>query len=60
MSDNEAEMRIDPARAKALVAQLQSVSERIAAVAKGRNVHTRQDPAYALIPLTPVLIHGEL
>ena len=34
----EPEMRIDPARAKALVSQLQGVSERVAAAAKGRNV----------------------
>lgn len=32
----EVEMKIDPARASALVSQLQSVTERIAAVAKGR------------------------
>lgn len=34
----EAEMKIDPARAKTLVTQLQGVSERVAAAAKGRNV----------------------
>lgn len=32
------EMKIDPARASALVSQIQGVSERIAAVAKGRSV----------------------
>jgi hypothetical protein len=38
MTEAQPEMKIDPARAKALVSQLQSVSERLAAVAKGRNV----------------------
>ncbi|KAK3387441.1 hypothetical protein B0H63DRAFT_493710 [Podospora didyma] len=35
---SETEMKIDPARASALVSQLQGVSERIAAAAKGRSV----------------------
>jgi hypothetical protein len=35
---SNAEMKIDPTRAKALVSQLQDVSGRIAAVAKGRSV----------------------
>jgi hypothetical protein len=34
----EAMLKVDPARAKALVSQLQSVRDRIAAVAKGRPV----------------------
>lgn len=38
MSDGEVDMKIDPARAKALSAQLQAVSERIGKVAAGRNV----------------------
>jgi len=38
MSDQQTEMKIDPARAAALVSQLQAVQERIAAVAKGRAV----------------------
>ncbi|KAI0407799.1 hypothetical protein F4802DRAFT_487875 [Xylaria palmicola] len=37
MSDTE-EMKIDPSRAAALASQIKGVSERIAAVAKGRNV----------------------
>lgn len=32
---SEPEMKVDPARAKALVSQLQEVQQRIAAVAKG-------------------------
>lgn len=35
---SEAEMKVDPARAKALVSQLQEVQQRISAVAKGRPV----------------------
>ncbi|KAL2159755.1 hypothetical protein VTH06DRAFT_1888 [Thermothelomyces fergusii] len=35
---SEIDMKVDPARASALVSQLQSVSDRIAAVAKGRVV----------------------
>jgi hypothetical protein len=38
MSDGEGDMKIDPARAKALSSQLQAVSERIGKVAAGRNV----------------------
>ncbi|KAM0474842.1 hypothetical protein ACHAPX_007363 [Trichoderma viride] len=39
MSDNATEeMRIDPARAQALISQLSSVKDRIAAAAQGRNV----------------------
>ena len=38
MSEGEADMKIDPARAKALSSQLQAVSERIGKVAAGRNV----------------------
>jgi hypothetical protein len=38
MSDGEVDMKIDPARAKALSSQLQAVSERIGKVAAGRNV----------------------
>lgn len=42
MSDNATEqMRIDPARAQALISQLSSVKDRIAAAAQGRNVSTR-------------------
>ncbi len=41
------EMKIDPARAKALVSQLQAVHERIAAVAKDRPVR-----------LLPMLVEG--
>lgn len=35
---SETEMKIDPARAKALISQLQEVQQRITAVAKGRPV----------------------
>ncbi|KAI9158404.1 Pyridoxal phosphate homeostasis protein [Paramyrothecium foliicola] len=38
MSDTTQEMRIDPSRAEALVSQLGSVKERIAAVAGGRKI----------------------
>lgn len=38
MTDTQPEMKIDPARAKALASQLHSVRERLAAAAKGRNV----------------------
>ncbi|KAH7156766.1 hypothetical protein EDB81DRAFT_787846 [Dactylonectria macrodidyma] len=38
MSDTQEEMKIDPSRAQALVSQLNSVKERLAAVANGRNV----------------------
>jgi hypothetical protein len=37
MTDVE-EMKIDPSRAAALASQIKSVSERVAVVAKGRNV----------------------
>lgn len=42
MTDADTEMKIDPARAAALVSQLQSVTERIASAAKGRNVWQSQ------------------
>jgi uncharacterized pyridoxal phosphate-containing UPF0001 family protein len=35
---SETEMKIDPSRASALISQIQAVTERIAAVAKGRAV----------------------
>jgi hypothetical protein len=38
MSDGVVDMKIDPSRAKALSAALQSVSERVGRVAGGRNV----------------------
>ncbi|KAF4976228.1 hypothetical protein FDECE_18496 [Fusarium decemcellulare] len=38
MGDSQEEMRVDSARAQALVAQLNSVKDRLAAVAGGRNV----------------------
>lgn len=38
MSEAAEEMRIDPSRAQALVSQLGAVRERVAAVARGRNV----------------------
>lgn len=39
------EMRVDPARAQALIAQLTSVKDRIGALANGRNVcQSRQNP----------------
>lgn len=42
MSDSATEeMRVDPARAQALVSQLGSVRDRIAAAAQDRNVSTR-------------------
>jgi hypothetical protein len=37
MTDAE-EMKIDPSRAAALASQIKGVSERVAAVAQGRNV----------------------
>lgn len=40
MSDTQEEMKIDPSRAQALILQLGSVKERLAAVANGRNVCT--------------------
>lgn len=44
----DAEMRIDPARARTLVSQLQGVSERVAAAAKGRSVRGNEPPPCAL------------
>jgi hypothetical protein len=38
MREGEVDMKIGPARAKALSSQLQAVSERIGKVAAGRNV----------------------
>ncbi|KAI5462243.1 hypothetical protein BGZ63DRAFT_423526 [Mariannaea sp. PMI_226] len=38
MSESQEDMKIDPARAQALISQLGSVKERLAAVANGRNV----------------------
>ena len=38
MMSDPVEMKVDPARAAALVSQLKGVSEKIAAVAKGRPV----------------------
>lgn len=38
MSESQEEMKIDPSRAQTLVSQLNSVKERLATVANGRNV----------------------
>ncbi|KAJ4271632.1 hypothetical protein NW762_000337 [Fusarium torreyae] len=38
MSESQEEMKVDPSRAQALVSQLNSVKERLSAVANGRNV----------------------
>ncbi|KAF5022007.1 hypothetical protein F66182_5964 [Fusarium sp. NRRL 66182] len=38
MSESQEEMKVDPSRAQALISQLNSVKERLAAVANGRNV----------------------
>lgn len=38
MSETQEEMKIDPSRAQALISQLGSVKDRVAAVANGRNV----------------------
>jgi hypothetical protein len=38
---SETDMKVDPARASALISQLQSVNERIAAVAEGRAVRSK-------------------
>lgn len=46
---SEAEMKIDPARASALASQLQGVSERIAAVAKGQTVSSHPHKPWALL-----------
>jgi hypothetical protein len=40
MTETDIDMKIDPARASALVSQLQGVNERITAVAKGRAVRS--------------------
>ncbi|KAH7347850.1 YggS family pyridoxal phosphate enzyme [Plectosphaerella cucumerina] len=61
MTEAQPEMKIDPARAKALVSQLQSVSERLAAVAKGRNVRlvavSKLKPANDILALLPHVSH---
>ncbi|KZL83970.1 family pyridoxal phosphate enzyme [Colletotrichum incanum] len=64
MTDAQPEMKIDPARAKALISQLQSVQERIAAVAAGRNVRlvavSKLKPANDILALhqaTPPQVH---
>ncbi|KAI8205881.1 hypothetical protein K4K54_001295 [Colletotrichum sp. SAR 10_86] len=58
------EMKIDPARAKALVSQLQAVQERVTAVAAGRNVRlvavSKLKPANDVLALhqaTPPQLH---
>ncbi|KAK6210871.1 hypothetical protein LQW54_005746 [Pestalotiopsis sp. IQ-011] len=55
MSD-EVEMKVDPSRAAALISQLGSVSERVAAVAKGRKVRlvavSKLKPANDILALT--------
>ncbi|KAK6722098.1 hypothetical protein SNK04_000972 [Fusarium graminearum] len=38
MSESQQEMKIDPSRAQVLASQINSVKERLAAVANGRNV----------------------
>lgn len=43
-------MRIDPTRAKTLVSQLQAVSGRIAAAAKGRDVRPCCFPVFSDAP----------
>jgi hypothetical protein len=45
---SETDMKVDPSRAKALVSQLQGVSERIAAVANGRSVRCLSFPSWVL------------
>ncbi|SPO05671.1 related to Putative unspecific racemase [Cephalotrichum gorgonifer] len=61
MSKEEPEMRIDPIRAKALVSQLQTVSEKIAGVAKGRNVRlvavSKLKPANDILALYQAASH---
>ncbi|GKT47151.1 pyridoxal reductase [Colletotrichum spaethianum] len=64
MTDAQPEMKIDPARAKALISQLQSVQERVAAVAAGRNVRlvavSKLKPANDILALhqaTPPQVH---
>jgi hypothetical protein len=41
------EMRLDPARVRALVSQLRGVNDKIAAVSKGRNV--RRAPSISIL-----------
>ncbi|KAK4215003.1 hypothetical protein QBC37DRAFT_282599 [Rhypophila decipiens] len=57
----EAEMKIDPARASALVSQLQGITERIAAVAKGRPVRlvavSKLKPANDILALHQAPVH---
>ncbi|KAK2047619.1 YggS family pyridoxal phosphate enzyme [Colletotrichum somersetense] len=64
MTDAQTEMKIEPARAKALISQLQAVQERIAAVAAGRNVRlvavSKLKPANDILALhqaTPPQVH---
>ncbi|KAK6225822.1 YggS family pyridoxal phosphate enzyme [Colletotrichum tabaci] len=64
MTDAQSEMKIDPARAKALISQLQSVQERVAAAASGRNVRlvavSKLKPANDILALhqaTPPQVH---
>ncbi|EFQ31670.1 YggS family pyridoxal phosphate enzyme [Colletotrichum graminicola] len=64
MTDAQPEMKIDPARAKALISQLQAVQERVAAVAAGRNVRlvavSKLKPANDILALhqaTPPQVH---
>ena len=51
----EEEMRIDPARAQALISQLASVKDRVAALAGGRNVSPRR--AFPFMPSHPIPSH---
>jgi len=53
MNEGQFEMRIDPSRAKVLISNLQSISERISKVAKGRNV--RLVAVSKLKPVTDIL-----
>ncbi|KAJ0338690.1 hypothetical protein COL922a_005280 [Colletotrichum nupharicola] len=64
MTDAQPEMKIDPARAKALVSQLQAVQERVTAVAAGRSVRlvavSKLKPANDVLALhhaTPPQLH---
>lgn len=43
---SETEMKVDPARAKALISQLQEVQQRISAVAKDRPVRLAPVPPH--------------
>lgn len=60
MSETEA-MKIDPARAKALISQLQDVQQRVTAVAKGRPVRlvavSKLKPANDILALLPHHTH---